>query len=609
MNRRNHSCWRVALVLLALGLALFPGSGHAQPVVVQGGFKSAEYYDPPHENQMKSMLEGSGAEPQPDGRVLVTNAKRQSFLVNGEVELTVEAPQCLYDPTKRTISSSGPMLAKTGDGKFSIEGEGFLAQQTNSILLVSNRVHTVLRLEGLNPPTATTRTNASAAASPGINIFSDKFEYSEKSGVGVYQGNVRVAGTNLAGTAARLTVVLPLAEHRVESLLAETNVVVDYKNIHATGARATYSADTGLIHMTGQPTWRIEDRDGSGDELVFDRTNRIFWANGHARLKMPARSMGASGFLEPPVSASAPAPPLTNQFVEILCDNYVLRTNLAVFHDQVRVSDRLGGQLRGQMTCGLMTLTIAGTNELQKMVAEHNVVIARADSQFTADHAVYTATNGLLDLTGNPAWRTGTREGKGDLVRAKPASEEMLVRGNAVMKLPAVEVGQTTFTGSGTPRPGKSKGGTNEFAHIFSDVYLLTTNAALFRGHVRIEDPQLKETCEVMTMLTLPELGKDGRMIIAEPSVVFDVVDDQGRSFHGTGQKAVYTHRLTTTVTNDVMELTGQPAMLETTNVVGRNNIITLDLASHILTAPGKYTLRYTPPPGTSTQFRPPKNG
>ena len=32
-------------------------------------------------------------------------------------------------------------------------------------------------------------------------------------------------------------------------------------------------------------------------------------------------------------------------------------------------------------------------------------------------------------------------------------------------------------------------------------------------------------------------------MIIAEPAVVFDVVDDQGRTFHGTGDKAVYTHR------------------------------------------------------------------
>ena len=99
-------------------------------------------------------------------------------------------------------------------------------------------------------------------------------------------------------------------------------------------------------------------------------------------------------------------------------------------------------------------------------------------------------------------------------------------------------------------------------------------------------------------MLSPPELGKDGRMIIAEPAVVFDVMDDQGRTFHGTGDKAVYTHRMTATLTNDIMELTGNPAVLEATNLVGRNNIITLDLASHKLTAPGKYKLWAAAPAG-----------
>jgi lipopolysaccharide export system protein LptA len=115
--------------------------------------------------------------------------------------------------------------------------------------------------------------------------------------------------------------------------------------------------------------------------------------------------------------------------------------------------------------------------------------------------------------------------------------------------------------------------------------------AALFRGGVRIEHPQIKETCEELTMLTPPELGKDGRMVIAEPAVVFDVVDAQGRSFHGIGDKAVYTHRLTATLTNDMMELTGHPAVLAATNVVGRNRIITLDLTNQKLVAPGKYNI------------------
>jgi lipopolysaccharide export system protein LptA len=306
---------------------------------------------------------------------------------------------------------------------------------------------------------------------------------------------------------------------------------------------------------------------------------------------MPAQSMGPSYFLSQSSSNSASSLPPTNHFVEILCANYELRTNLAVFRDQVKVTDRLGDELRGEMSCGLMTLTFTGTNELQKMVAEHQVVIAQEDKQFTAETAEYTGADGLLNLDGHPAWRAGTREGKGDRMRLNLAHEEMLVRGNAYMRLPAAELGQSAFAALGTNQPVKAKVTTNEFAEIFSTEYLLTPAAALFRDRVRIEHPQIKETCDELTLLSPPELGNAGRMVIAEPAVVFDVVDDEGRNFHGTGDKAVYTHRATTTLTNDMMELTGHPAVLEATNVVGRNNIITLDLTSHKLMAPGKYNI------------------
>lgn len=609
MNRRTHRSCCIALVLLALALVLFPVLGRAQPVASGQGFKFSEYYDPPHETQMKSLLAGARAERQPDGRFLVTNAKWQTFRVNGEGELTVEAPQCFYDPGQRTISSSGPLNMQTADRKFSIEGEGFLWRQTNSTLLVSNRVHTILHPGMLGPHAATTRTNTPAGETPGIDIFSDQFEYAELSGLGVYQGDVRVVGTNLTSTSGRLTIVLPVAERRLQSLTAEQNVIIDYESIHATGERAFYSQDTGLIQLSGEPmpTWRLDEKEGSGDELVFDRTNRVFRASGHARLRMPAQSMGASGFLARPEAASAASLQSTNQFVDIQCDNYVLHTNLAVFTDQVRVSERLGDHLQGEMTCRLMTLTFTGTNEFQKMVAEDKVVIAREDKQFEADRAEYNGTNNLLDLTGNPGWRAGLRNGKGDRVRVNLVREEMFVRGNAFIEMPATELGQSAITEMGAGSRGRSKAETNALARIYSEEYLLAAEQALFRGGVRIEHPQMKWTCEELTLLSPPELGPTGRMLIAEPAVVFDVLDDQGRSFHGTGHRAVCTRRVTATMTNDLMVLTGSPAVLQATNLLGRNNIITLDLTSHKLTAPGKYSIRGAMPAAGTNTFGPPK--
>jgi lipopolysaccharide export system protein LptA len=87
------------------------------------------------------------------------------------------------------------------------------------------------------------------------------------------------------------------------------------------------------------------------------------------------------------------------------------------------------------------------------MVAERQVLVAQEDKQFTAEKAEYTGANNLLELTGNPAWRLGVREGKGDWMRVNLAREEMLVRGNALMKLPAAELGQSAFTALG-PRKG-----------------------------------------------------------------------------------------------------------------------------------------------------------
>ena len=192
-------------------------------------------------------------------------------------------------------------------------------------------------------------------------------------------------------------------------------------------------------------------------------------------------------------------------------------------------------------------------------------------------------------------------------MRVNLAREEMLVSGNAVMRWPSAELGRSAFTVLSKPGRGESKTTANEFADVYSQDYFLTPESALFRGGVRIEHPQMKWACQEITMLSPPELGKGGRIMIAEPAVVFDVTDDQGRTFHGTGDKAVDTHRITATLTNDIMELTGNPAVVEATNLVVRNNFITLDLASHTLAAPGKYKLWAAAPAGASPTFQPPR--
>jgi hypothetical protein len=105
-----------------------------------------EYFDPPHELQMKSFLEGAEAEPQSGGLILIRDAKLQTFREDGTREMTVITPQCFFDSEQHTVSSAGPIQVQTADNKLLLKGdEGFLWRQGNSDLLISNRVDTIVR--------------------------------------------------------------------------------------------------------------------------------------------------------------------------------------------------------------------------------------------------------------------------------------------------------------------------------------------------------------------------------------------------------------------------------------------------------------------------------
>src|SRR5436190_7847324 len=172
----------------SLGAALaITGAVHlasAQQTKLSNFSVTPGWYEPPHEKQMKSLLQGSEAQPTPDGKYLIRSAKLQTFRPTGETELIVEAPDCLYDPAKHSATSPSRLKVQTADRLFSIEGEGFLWQQTNSLLFISNKVHT------LADPALLSKTNAEPKQAgktpdrdaPGIEIFSDEFNYDGNSG-------------------------------------------------------------------------------------------------------------------------------------------------------------------------------------------------------------------------------------------------------------------------------------------------------------------------------------------------------------------------------------------------------------------------------------------
>jgi hypothetical protein len=131
----------VALVLLSL-------LAHAQTTTFlksASGVKYPDYYDPPNQSKLRTLVQGAEATPEGKGQVRVKNVQIQSFRVTGELEGVVTAPDCLYDHASRTITSGGDIQAQTADGRLRFAGTGFLITLTNKSLIISNNFHTVIR--------------------------------------------------------------------------------------------------------------------------------------------------------------------------------------------------------------------------------------------------------------------------------------------------------------------------------------------------------------------------------------------------------------------------------------------------------------------------------
>src|SRR6266404_5505100 len=92
--RLNPSGWSIRA---GLTVAAMVGScGMAQgPKVIEGkSLKFPEYWEAPHETQLKSLLEGARVQPQAGGLYLISEAKLQTFRADGVAEMVVTAPEC-----------------------------------------------------------------------------------------------------------------------------------------------------------------------------------------------------------------------------------------------------------------------------------------------------------------------------------------------------------------------------------------------------------------------------------------------------------------------------------------------------------------------------------
>ena len=132
--------------LLAAGARTQPQS---LPMLGYGtNFSVVTYFEPPHEQQINTRLSGAEAAPLPaaGGMYDLKKLKVQEFSTDGKLAAEVRAPQCNYAIFDQVAASAGHLELESGDGKFRVEGDGFLWQGKIQSLDISNHVHTVIKV-------------------------------------------------------------------------------------------------------------------------------------------------------------------------------------------------------------------------------------------------------------------------------------------------------------------------------------------------------------------------------------------------------------------------------------------------------------------------------
>lgn len=144
---RQPGSWLAAGLAITAALAflaaLSPARAQVKGNLFSDDFSTCEYYT--NKSQIRLRLTGKRAQPSGAGKYLVKNLRIETYYEDGQPEFTLEAPDCLYDFSARRATSAGPLKISVQGDRCVITGEGFLWQQAESSLIISNQVRTLLR--------------------------------------------------------------------------------------------------------------------------------------------------------------------------------------------------------------------------------------------------------------------------------------------------------------------------------------------------------------------------------------------------------------------------------------------------------------------------------
>jgi hypothetical protein len=141
-----------AVLLAALAMGIWQKAAEGQPasqtipVGYATNFTSVAYFEPPNEQVVKLRVSCAEESPLPNALYDVKTLKIEYFNTDRKLQAVAEAPQCTYAREDQVAYSPGRLKLTSGDGRFHTEGDGFLFREDESWLMISNHVHSVIRV-------------------------------------------------------------------------------------------------------------------------------------------------------------------------------------------------------------------------------------------------------------------------------------------------------------------------------------------------------------------------------------------------------------------------------------------------------------------------------
>ena len=202
-----------------------------------------------------------------------------------------------------------------------LANNGRLCAQTNTKVVVVKATNAAVKIS-MPAATNTTHVVQPPKPRPPTRIEADRADFDLATREVSYLGSVRVDDPDMKLHCEWLAANLPQAGGRVDHIVAETNVVIDFVDekgqpYHATGDKAVYfyqvqgGVTNETITLTANPA-QIEDALGTqtGDEIIFDRVNNRVSIPKNAKMVSRQNLNGAmSGTNSPPASNPPAAAP------------------------------------------------------------------------------------------------------------------------------------------------------------------------------------------------------------------------------------------------------------------------------------------------------------